>query len=181
MRLALGGVLLATIVAGMPAMAGAQSASAPAAGNPATQTFKDWALDCLVPKTGEGAGKRVCFIHHEVHSAADPSAIAARLVMRRSGPDRKLALIVQLPPNSVQTSGLSLAIDAGNAYPIAIQACLPKFCYGATDLTAEIENGAKAGHQMNLVFTAKDKGPQQLVVPLSGITAALDALAKTGS
>ena len=178
MRLALRGALLIAILAGVPAIAGAQSAAAPQAG-PATQVFKDWALDCLVPKTGEGAGKQVCFIHHEVRTA-DGTAIAARLVVRRSGPDRKLTLIVQLPPNSAQASGLTLAIDAGNAYPMAIQACLPKFCYSAIDLTAEIENGAKAGHQMNLVFTAKDKGPQQIVVPLAGVTAAFDALAKTG-
>jgi hypothetical protein len=34
---------------------------------------------------------------------------------------------------------------------------------------------------MNLVFSAKDKGSQQVLVPLAGITAALAALAKSGS
>ena len=61
-----------------------------------TQTYKSWALDCIVPKTGEGAGKQVCFIHHEARSKTDATAITARIVVRRAGPDKKLALIVQL-------------------------------------------------------------------------------------
>jgi invasion protein IalB len=64
---------------------------------------------------------------------------------------------------------------------VAIQACLPKFCYGAIEMTNDLQGEAKAGQQMNLVFTAKDKGSQQVPVPLAGITAALVALAKSGS
>ena len=39
----------------------------------------------------------------------------------------------------------------------------------------------KAGQQLMLSFTAKDKGTQQVPVPLYWISAALDALNKTGS
>ncbi len=146
-----------------------------------TQTYKSWALDCIIPKSGEGAGKQVCFIHHEARSQTDATAIMARVVVRRAGPEKKLALIVQLPPNSVQASGVSVGVDANKPYPMAIQACLPKFCYGAIEMTNDLQGEAKAGQQMNLVFSAKDKGSQQVPVPLSGITAALAALAKTGS
>ena len=179
MRAAAAGVLFGLALAGLPMVARSQSVPAPA-GTVATQTFKSWALDCLVPKTGEGAGKQVCFIHHEARSKTDATAIAARIVVRRSGADRKLALIVQLPPNSVQANAISVAIDADKAHPMAIQACLPKFCYGAIEMTIDLQAEAKAGQQMNLAFTAKDKGPQQVSVPLSGITAALVALAKSG-
>jgi invasion protein IalB len=178
MRAAIAGVLFGFALAGLPMVA--QSQGAPA-GTVATQTFKSWQLDCLVPKTGEGAGKQVCFIHHEARTVSDAAAIAARVVVRRNGADRKLALIVQLPPNSVPASGISVAIDGNKAYPVAIQACLPKFCYGAIEMTIDLQGEAKAGVQMNLSFAAKDKGPQQVPVPLAGITAALAALAKSGS
>lgn len=178
MRVATAGILFGLALSGLPLAAQSQSA---AAGTVPSQTFKSWTLDCLVPKTGEGAGKQVCFIHYEAHDKTDAAAIAARVVVRRGGADRKLALIIQLPPNSVQASGISLAIDASKPYPVPIQACLPKFCYGAIELTADLENGAKAGQQMNLGFAAKDKGAQQVIVPLAGITAALAALVKTGA
>lgn len=146
-----------------------------------TQTFKSWALDCLMPKTGPGAGKRACFIHYEAHDKTDPKQIAARAVIRYGGNPRRLILIFQLPPNTVQVPGISLAVDLGKPVSTSIQACLPKFCYGAMDLSPDLEAQAKAGQQLMLGFTAKDKGPQQVPVPLYGITAALDALAKTGS
>jgi invasion protein IalB len=153
--------------------------AAPATGQ--TQTFRSWALDCLVPKTGPGAGKRACFIHYEAHDKADPRQIAARAVIRYGGNPRKLTLIFQLPPNTTQAPGISLVVDLGKPLATPIQACLPKFCYGALDLSPDLEAQAKAGHQLMLGFTAKDKGPQQVPVPLYGITAALDALNKTGS
>jgi len=62
-----------------------------------------------------------------------------------------------------------------------IQACMPKFCYSATEFSPDLQTQSKAGQQLMLGFTAKDKGPQQVPVPLYGITAALDALTKTGS
>jgi invasion protein IalB len=178
MRLGAAAVLIGFALGALPMAARAQGAPA---GAVAGQTFKSWVLDCIVPKTGEGAGKQVCFIHYEAHSKTDATGIAARVVVRRAGPERKLALIVQLPPNSVQASAMTMAIDANKAYPIAIQACLPKFCYGALEMTNDLQGEAKAGQQMNLSFTAKDKGVQQIVVPLAGITAALAALVKTGS
>jgi invasion protein IalB len=172
--------MLSLVAVGLPATGFGQAAPVPGATTP-TQTYKSWALDCVVPKTGEGAGKQVCFIHHEARSKTDATMIAARVVVRRAGPDKKLALIVQLPPNSVQASGISVAIDGNKAHPMAIQACLPKFCYGAIEMTNDLEGEAKAGQQMTLTFSAKDKGSQQVPVPLAGITAALGALAKTGS
>jgi len=156
-----------------------QPAAAPAAGQ--TQTFRSWALDCLVPKTGPGAGKRACFIHYEAHDKTDPKQITARAVIRYGGNPRKLTLIFELPPNTTQASGISLTVDLGKPLNMPIQACMPKFCYGATDFSADLETQAKAGQQLMLGFTAKDKGSQQVPVPLYGITAALDALNKTGS
>jgi invasion protein IalB len=102
-------------------------------------------------------------------------------VIRYGGNPRKLNLIFQLPPNTVQASGITLTVDVGKPVTTPIQACLTKFCYSAMDLSANLESQAKAGQQLVLSFTAKDKGPQQVPVPLYGITAALQALDKTGS
>ena len=154
-----------------------------------TQTFKSWSLDCLVPKSGTSGttagettgGKRICFIHHEARAAADPKLVAARTVIRHSGPDRKLLLIVELPPNTLQTDGISAVVDVAPARPIPISGCIPKFCYGAIELAPDLAAAVKAGQQMKLSFTARDKGPQTVPVPLSGITAALAALERTGS
>ena len=172
---ALGAVLLAG-----PVAAQTGTGSAPAAPFP-TQTFKSWALDCLVPKTGPSAGKRVCFIHHEVKVGADPKLVAARAVVRRSGPERKLILIIELPPNTVQAKGATAVIDTGAPLVISIAGCIPKFCYGAVELTPSLLAAAKAGQQMTLAFTPNDKAAQTVSVPLSGITAALAALEQTGS
>jgi invasion protein IalB len=182
MRERLAGFLLCIPLTILPLAALGQSGGTTAAPKAVpTQTFKEWALDCIVPKTGEGAGKQVCFIHHETHAAADATQITARVVVRRAGADGKLALIVQLPPNAVQATGASFTIDASQPIPVAIQTCIPKFCYGAIEFTPDLQGGARAGHQINLSFTGKDKGAQQVVIPLAGITAALAALDKTGS
>ena len=160
---------------------GGTAPAAPSTSAFQTQTFKAWSLDCVVPKTGPGAGKRACFIHVEAHDKANPTQIAARAVARYGGTPRKLSLIFELPPNTVPASGLSAVVDLGKPHTAPIQACMPKFCYGSFDLTPDFETEAKAGQQMMLSFTAKDKGAQQVPVPLYGITAALDALDKTGS
>ena len=182
--------VLLTVLATLPQAAaqtggGTGQAGAPPAANQTqafpTQTFKSWALDCLVPKSGPGAGKRACFIHYEAHDKTDPRQIAARAVIRYGGNPRKVTLIFKLPPNTTGPSGISLVVDLGKPHAAPIQACLPKFCYASLDLSADLEAEAKAGQQLMLSFTAKDKGTQQVPVPLYGISAALDALNKTGS
>jgi invasion protein IalB len=173
--------LLAPLLAGLT-FSGA--ASAQTAGTPPvfpTQTFKSWALDCLLPKAGPSAGKRVCFIHHEARPPADPKHVAARAVIRHTGPDRKLVLIVELPPNTVQASGASAAIDTSPPMAIPLAGCIEQFCYGALELTPALQNAIKVGQQMTLGFTPKDYAKQSVVVPLAGVTAALAALEQTGS
>ena len=174
-------VLLAPLLAGF-ALGGAalgQTAGTPPAFP--TQTFKSWALDCLVPKAGPNAGKRVCFIHHEARPPADPKHVAARAVIRHTGPDRKLLLIVELPPTTVQASGASAAIDTSPPVAIPLAGCIQQFCYGALELTLALQNAIKVGQQMTLGFTPKDYPKQSVVVPLAGVTAALAALEQTGS
>jgi invasion protein IalB len=174
------GVLAAGLVltlGGAGAMAQTGTAPAPFP----SQVFKSWALDCLISKTGSNAGSRVCFIHHEARPAADPKLVAARAVIRHSGPDRKLVLLVQLPPNTVQANGATVAIDGGTPSPIAITGCIPKFCYGAIDLTPALQTALKVGHEMAVGFTPKDHPPLTVPVPLAGVTAALAALEQTGS
>jgi len=181
MSMARTGLAVWLLAAAAPALAQNQSPTAtPPAATP-TQSFRGWALDCLVPKSGEGAGKRVCFIHHEVHNKDDARLIAARVVVRRAGPQQKLMLIIQLPPNTTQLSGIMATIDVNKPRPVAIQGCLPNFCYGAAEMTPDLEGEAKGGSQMTLSFAARDRGAQQISVPLAGITAALAALQKTGS
>ncbi|HKF61962.1 MAG TPA: invasion associated locus B family protein [Dongiaceae bacterium] len=178
--------MLATLLAGLAlggatliGTAGAQTAATPPAFP--TQTFKSWALDCLVPKAGPSAGKRVCFIHHEARPPTDPKHVAARAVIRHTGPDRKLVLIVELPPNTVQASGASAAIDTSPPVAIPLAGCIQQFCYGALELTPALQNAIKVGQQMTLGFTPKDYAKQSVAVPLAGVTAALAALEQTGS
>jgi invasion protein IalB len=177
MRAAFAGVLFGLALAGLPMVARSQNAPAPA-GTVATQTFKSWALDCLVQQTGEGADKQVFFIYQETRSKNKATEIIARIVVRRTG---AIANWPHCPPPNSPANAISVAIDADKAHPMAIQACLPKFYYGAIEMTIDLQAEAKAGQQMNLTFTAKDQGPQQVSVPLTGITAALVALAKSGS
>jgi invasion protein IalB len=164
-----------------PAGASAQTGTPPAPFP--TQTFKSWALDCLIPKTGANAGKRVCFIHHEARPPADPKLVAARAVVRYTGAgaSRKLVLIVELPPNTVQGNQASVTVDTGAPMQIPLAGCIPAFCYGALELTPALQTALRVGHQMTLGFTAQDHGPQAVPVPLAGITAALAALDQTGS
>jgi invasion protein IalB len=146
-----------------------------------SQAFKSWSLDCLVPKSGSNAGTRVCFIHHEARATADPKLIAARAVIRHAGADRKLMLIVEMPPNTVQANGATVAIDGGTPEPVAIAGCIPQFCYGALELTPALQTALKVGHDMAVGFTPKDHPPVTVPVPLAGVTAALAALEQTGS
>jgi invasion protein IalB len=173
--LVLGGLALAE-----PALAQTGTGTAPAAAFP-TQSFKDWALDCLIAKGGASAGKRVCFIHHEVKDTSDPKLVAARAVIRHTGTDRKLVLIIELPPNTVQASGASAAIDGATPLQIPISGCIKQFCYGATEVAPTLLNALRVGQQMILRFTPKDNGLLSVPIPLSGITAALAALEKTGA
>ncbi|HXZ45653.1 MAG TPA: hypothetical protein VEH02_02865, partial [Pseudolabrys sp.] len=86
MRKFFAGFLLCLPLTILAAPAMGQSGSTTTPPKPiATQTFKEWTLDCIVPKTGEAAGKQVCFIHHESRSAVDATQITARVVVRRAG------------------------------------------------------------------------------------------------
>lgn len=161
------------------AAAMAQTGTAPAPFP--TQVFKSWALDCLIPKSGSNAGTRVCFIHHEARAPADPKLVAARAVIRRAGPERTLSLILQLPPNTVQANGATVAIDGGTPWPLAINGCIPQFCYGYLALTPALQDALKIGHDMAVGFTPKDHAAVIIPVPLAGVTAALAALEQTGS
>jgi invasion protein IalB len=173
-------VLAAGLVLTLGGAAGmAQTGTAPAPFP--SQVFKSWALDCLVPKTGSNAGTRVCFIHHEARAPADPKLIAARAVIRHAGAERKLMLIVELPPNTVQAGGATVAIDGGSPEPVAIAGCIPQFCYGALELTPALQSALKVGHEMAVGFTPKDHPSFTVPVPLAGVTAALAALEQTGS
>lgn len=175
---------LRVLAAGLVLALGGPAAVAQTGTAPApfpTQVFKAWALDCLIPKSGSNAGTRVCFIHHEVRAQADPKLVAARAVIRRAGPERKLALLVQLPPNTVQSAGATIAIDGGTPSPIAISGCITQFCYGALELTPTLEAAVKVGHEMAVGFTPQDHAAVSVPVPLSGVTAALAALEQTGS
>jgi invasion protein IalB len=173
---------LALTLGGSAALAQTGTGTTPAAPAPfPTQAFKSWALDCLVPKTGTNAGTRVCFIHHEARAPADPKLVAARAVIRHSGADRKLMLIVELPPNTVQASGATVAIDGGTPEQVSIVGCIPQFCYGALELTPARQIALKIGHEMAFGFTPKDHPPLTVPVPLAGVTAALAALEQTGS
>jgi len=173
-------VLAASLVLALGgAAAMAQTGTAPAPFP--TQVFKSWALDCLIPKTGSNAGTRVCFIHHEARATADPKLVAARAVIRHSGPERKLMLIVELPPNTVQAGGATVAIDGGPPEAVAIAGCIPQFCYGALELTPALQTAVKVGHEMAVGFTPKDHAALTIPVPLAGVTAALAALEQTGS
>jgi invasion protein IalB len=165
----------------LPSAAAQTATGTPPAAPFPTQTFKSWALDCLIPKAGANAGKRVCFVHHEARPPADPKHVAARAVVRYTGPDRKLVLIIELPPNTVQGNGASAIIDTAAPLAIPLAGCIKQFCYGALDLTPALQTSLKMGHQMILGFTAQDLGSQTVAVPLAGITAALAALEQTGS
>lgn len=174
---------LLILVAGLLLAGGALSQTSQPAPPFPTQTFKSWALDCLIPKAGASAGKRVCFIHHEARPPADPKLVAARAVVRYTGAgaDRKLVLIVELPPNTVQANGASAVIDAAAPLAIPLSGCIKQFCYGALELTPALQTALKVGHEMTLGFTAQEHGQQTVLVPLSGITAALAALEQTGA
>jgi len=174
----LASIILTALALGGPALA--QTGTGTPAPFP-TQTFKSWALDCLIAKSGAGAGKRFCFIHHEARAKTDPKLVAARAAIRHNGPDRKLVLIIQLPPNTVQASGASAVIDTSPPLAVAITGCIKQFCYGAVELTPALQNSLKIGHELVIGCTAKDFGPQRVPIPLSGITAAMAALEQTGS
>ena len=90
-------------------------------------------------------------------------------------------LIVELPPNTAQASGATVAIDGGPPEPISIAGCIPQFCYGALELTPALQTALKVGHEMAFGFTPKDHPALTVPVPLAGVTAALAALEQTGS
>src|SRR5262249_34690412 len=107
--------------------------------------------------------------------------VAARAVIRHTGADRKLALIIELPPNTAQASGASAAIDGGAPLQIPISGCIKQFCYGATEVTPTLLNALRVRQPMMLGFSPKAHGQQSVPIPLSGITAALAALEQTGA
>src|SRR5579871_3432891 len=99
MRRPLAALSAGLLAASLPAAVHGQSAPVPGATIP-TQTYKDWALDCIIPTTGEGAGKQVCFIDQEAGSENDAAASSVRVVVRRADHDKNRGLIVEDPPNT---------------------------------------------------------------------------------
>ena len=89
-------------------------------------------------------------------------------------------LIVELPPNTAQASGATVAIDGGPPEAVGIAGCIPQFCYGALELSPALQTALRSDID-GLRLHARDHPPLTVPVPLAGVTAALAALEQTGS
>ena len=151
---------------------------------PQTKVFKSWTFECATPAPAAGATtqpKPFCIVHHEIPSQNDKTKTLLIATSRYIGKDRKLAMILRLPPVTNLQKGVVFNIDTNPAYKAKIVSCTPQLCTSLFEITDDMLKQLRAGVIMNIEFAVTNGQPLvKLTLPLDGYATALDALKKTG-
>ena len=151
---------------------------------PQTKIFKSWTLECATPTPAAGATtqpKPFCIIHHEVPGQNDKTKTLLIATSRYIGKDRKLVMILRLPPVTNLQKGVVFKVDTNPAYQAKIVSCTPQLCTSLFEITDDLLKQLRAGTLMNVEFAVTNgQPPVKLSLPLDGYVTALDALKKTG-
>ncbi len=193
--LALGSVLLMTILAA-PASAqgrpGAPTPPAPTQASPPPQqpavepqetsaVYGDWTLRCI--RQGEGSPvRRLCEVAQSLRQQGQAQPFA-QLALGRLETTRGWRIVVILPPNIALPSTVRIGSVEGQPplVELAWRRCLPNACIAESELSAgalsKLQTGTETGR---LTFQNAAGREITLLFPLRGLPQAIDALGKQG-
>jgi invasion protein IalB len=169
--------------AGQPAATTGQPAAATAQGGPKArlvQKFKDWALVCI-DSDNKPATPDDCYLNDIPADTGDTGKLMAVVIgyATTDKGERLLALRFAFAPSTDKEAGFDLAVGTNPVLHGAIAECKSQACETQVmPMSPDFVDAIKKGSKMVLGFKLKDKGPVTVPVSLSGITAALAALAK---
>lgn len=144
-----------------------------APGSSGAQTFRDWTLAC---ERGAAASPEVCSLRQFVAPKERPRQPVLAVAVGRLTPDRRMAMVVKLPPQADRASGIGVRVDDGQIVSVPIQSCDEGSCTAALTLTNAFLDDMKRGRQMIIAFRGQKQEAAALPVSLSGLTRGLQAL-----
>lgn len=132
----------------------------------------DWIFNCRALSATE----TLCFLNQTIAEAKTKRPIMS-LTLRKVGPEKKLALIVNVPLGVYLATGIGGKIDEGEQFNLIWQTCNQQGCQAALSLDAAKQKALKSGKQLFVGFKGRpDAKAVTVAASLKGVTAGLKAL-----
>lgn len=149
-----------TVVAQQPAAPRNDDAAQPQSG---------WQSNCT--STARGVAPD-CSIEQRLVLSGTGQLLAA-VTIRIDGKTRQPALMLQLPHGLYLPEGVSLSVDQAEPISLELQTCDNAGCYAGSPASKKLLDAMSAGAQLEIGFKNLARKDIQVVMPLTGFTAAL--------
>lgn len=146
-------------------------ASSAQAQNPHGQIFEAWRVQCNSP-TGAPA---VCQMFQNI-VVKDSGEPVLRFFVGYQGDSETPIGVLVVPLGVNLPSGITLKIDDGQAYQLAIEVCLPNGCRARFGFDQNFLDLFKRGSSGTVSFVGGNRQPFNVPISLKGFTAALKAI-----
>ena len=113
-----------------------------------------------------------CSIEQRLVLSGTGQLLAAATV-RIDGKTRQPALMLQLPHGLYLPEGVSLSVDQAEPISLELQTCDNAGCYAGSPASKKLLDAMSAGAQLKIGFKNLARKDIQVVMPLTGFTAAL--------
>lgn len=145
-----------------------QAQTAPKVGD----AIGDWIFNCRALSATE----TLCFLNQTIAEAKSKRQIMS-LTLRKVGPEKKLALIVNVPLGVYLATGIGAKVDEGEQFNLIWQTCNQQGCQAALSLDEAKKKALKSGKQLLVGFKGRpDAKAVTVAASLKGVTAGLKAL-----
>lgn len=163
-----GSALLAGVLLGLAALAGAQEA---------TRTFDDWTLSCGTP---QGSDKEMCSAAQVVQNKETEKSLLAAVVGYIPG-TQDMAMEFTVPLGVILPAGIRLQVDDSEEIGRApYLMCTPQGCTGIWKLEDQAVAALKKGLTLKVIVLNSQQRPVAVPVSLRGFTAAYNSLVQKG-
>jgi invasion protein IalB len=110
--------------------------------------FGDWVYECLAI----AENKTVCSLSQTIMSDKQNKRIV-KFNLGRNEKTKSLDFVALLPLGIKLPAGVSLAIDAGKAYPLTIKTCIQQGCIATYPADSNFIKALQGGQKLNISFT----------------------------
>ena len=132
----------------------------------------DWIFNCRALS----ASDTVCGLNQRIAATKSKRPIMS-LTLRKVGPEKKLALIVNVPLGVYLATGIGAKLDEGEQFNQIWQTCTQQGCQAALSLDEAKTKAMKSGEKLLVGFKGRpDAKAVTIAASLKGVTAGLKAL-----
>lgn len=156
---------------------GAAAQGLPGGAAAITETHGEWMVHCISMETAP----RCSLSHRQLSDDAQRTRIIA---VELAGVDEAGAVsgVLVLPFGLKLDDGAAIAVDEHAPYGVRFSTCLPLGCLMPLRLDPAMVATMRQGAALSVVATIEEGGEQAIfIIPLAGLTSALDRLSQLGS